>query len=280
MGMTATPDNASACILIFVDYSVEAGTQNFTTVVRIHPDGSEHPVRGATNHDNLNGLSYFYDCEAPLDTAVTYRATATPDNVTLTAGPVTLVSSGFVWFKDPTRPWANIRVDLCSQPDLACSDPTDPIALINLGPKTRAGDFTVPGILNAERPADIFARRKDITTSVTFASRTLAAIDDIYTLFTAGGPIFLQMPAAYGWPDKYFQPGDLVETPIGQDRRRPWRLWEVPLIAVDQPSPNALPQGTTCANWCLVEDTFPTFADLTVLATTWGNILDGGAPLC
>jgi hypothetical protein len=278
--ITATVDNATACVLIFVDYSTEAGTQNRTTVVRIAPDGTETPVRGATDHDNLNGLSYFYDCEAPLDTAVTYRATATPDNVTLVAGPVTIVSSGFVWFKDPLRPWASLRLDLCSQPDLACSDPTDPIALINLGAKTRAGDFTLPSILNAERPADIFARRKDITTSVTFASRTLAAIDDIYTLFTVGGPLFLQMPAAYGWPDKYFQPGDLVETPIGQDRRRPWRLWEVPLTAVDQPSPNALPQGTTCANWCLVEDTFPTFADLTALATTWANILDGGAPLC
>jgi len=280
MSLTLTVDTANAGVLVTIDYSVVAGTQNFIDLVRITPDGTRTPVRGATNLETHSGVNYVYDFEAPLDTAITYESQSRPDNVVQTAGPITISSNGFVWFKDPTRPWADIRVDLCSQPDLACSDPTDPIALINLGPKTRAGDFTVPGILNAERPADIFARRKDITTSVTFASRTLAAIDDIYTLFTAGGPIFLQMPAAYGWPDKYFQPGDLVETPIGQDRRRPWRLWEVPLIAVDQPSPNALPQGTTCANWCLVEDTFPTFADLTALATPWSNLLDGGAPLC
>lgn len=280
MPMTATVDNATASILLFVNYSTEVGTQTTTTVVRIDPDGNRTPVRGATDAPLLGEQAYFYDFETPLDTAVTYEATSSPANVVLTAGPATITSSGFIWFKDPTRPWANVRVDLCSQPDLACSDPTDPVALIRFGDEVRAGDFTTPPILNAERPADIYARRKDVTTAVTFATRTLAAVDSIYDLFTAGGPIFIQAPAVYGWPDRYVQPGDLTMTYIGQDQRRPWRLWDVPLIVVDAPSPDALPQGTLCANWCLFEETFPTFADATATGVTWGGMLDGGAPLC
>ena len=152
--------------------------------------------------------------------------------------------------------------------------------MVNFGAKTRAVSATLPDILNAERPADIYSRRKDHTTSITFASRTLAAIDSIYTLFTVGGPIFIQAPPAYGWPDNYYQPLDLVETPIAQDQRKPWRLWEVPLVLVDTPSLNAPSQGTTCANWCLFRDTFTTFADATATGVTWGGMLDGGAPLC
>lgn len=280
MPMTATVDTATASVLLFVNYATEALTQSFTSIVRITPDGMRTPVRGATNLELLGEQAYVYDFEAPLDTVLNYEATATPNNVTLTAGPVTIASNGYVWFKDPTRPWVNIRLDFCNQPDTACSDPTDPVAVIRFGAKTRAMDATLPDILNAEHPADIYARRKDHTTSITFASRTLAAIDSIYTLFTAGGPILIQAPVVYGWPDKYYQPGDLVETPIGPDQRRPWRLWDVPLVVVDQPTPDALPQGTTCANWCLFEDTFPTFADATATGVTWGGMLDGGAPLC
>lgn len=280
MALSAVVDNATASVLLTADYSGEAGNQFTATVVRIHPDGSEHIVRGASDALLLGEIGYFYDYEAPLDVAVTYRSTSAPVVVVYNAGPVTIVSSDYVWFKDPGRPWANVRVDLCSQPTSACGVPEDPVALIRIGDNTRASDFTTADILNAERPADIYARRKDITTTITFATRTLAAIDSIYTLFTAGGPLFIQMPAAYGWPDRYVQPGNLVEEYLGDDQRKPWRLWNVPLIAVDALAAENPAQGTLCANWCLVEDTYATFADLTAAAVTWGDLLDGGAPLC
>lgn len=280
MALTATVDTATAGVILFVDYSGEAGSQLTSSVVRIAPDGSVTPVRGGTDLVLIGEQAYLYDYEAPLDVAVTYQSTSAPDNVVLTSAPVTVVSGGYVWFKDPNRPWANVRVDLCSQPTTPCDEPADPVALVEFGQETRQGDFIAPQILNAERPADIYARRKDVTTSVRFATRTLAAVDAVYELFTWGGPLFIQAPDVYGWPDRYVQPGDLVMTYIGRDQRKPWRLWDVPLIVVDAPTLSALPQGTLCANWCLVEETFPTFADMTATAATWGDLLDGGAPLC
>jgi hypothetical protein len=83
------------------------------------------------------------------------------------------------------------------------------------------------------------------------------------------------MDRPYGYKDRYFQPGDLSEAYISEDQRRPLRLWSSPLTAVDQPV--GLPQGTDTANWCAVEDQYPTFAALTATGLTWGQVAQGQA---
>jgi hypothetical protein len=279
MALSATVDNPTASVLLFADYSAEVGAHATVTVERIDASGTRTPVRGAVEAQMLGEQFYVYDYEAPLDVPVTYESTSDL-GVVYSAGPVTIVSDGYVWFKDPGRPWANFRLDFCSQVGVPCPDIMDPISVIRFGDATRAADATLPGVLNAERPADIYARRKDVVTSIQFASKTLEAITTIYELFTAGGPLLIQAPAAYGWPDRYYQPEGLEEEYVGLDQRKPWRLWNVPLIVVDAPSYVPGSQGTLCANWCLVEDTFPTFADMTATTATWGDLLDGGTPLC
>lgn len=280
MALTATVDADHAAVLLVADYSAEVGTFTTVTVTRINADGTRHIVRGGSDAALLGGVLYLYDAEAPLDEAVTYEAVSGPTVVTFTDGPVTVDSMGYVWFKDPNRPWANFRLDFCSQTGFPCPVVMDPISLVKFGDKVRAADTNLPGILNNEHPADIYARRKDHTTDITFATKTLAAIDTVYDLFTVGGPILIQAPAVYGWPDHYYQPGDLAENHLGVDQRKPWRLWNVPLTAVDRPDPTAPPQGTVCATWCLVNDTFATYTAMTATGVTWGDLLDGGAPLC
>lgn len=159
--------------------------------------------------------------------------------------------------------------------------PVTDLVWVGYGDKDRAMDAGLFPVLDRERPADVYARRKDIVTSCQFLSRDLDSINRVYDLFTAGGPLLFQTPEIYGMDrpygqqDRYFQPGNLNEAYISRDQRKPIRLWSAPLTAVDYPL--GLPQGTDDANWCAVRDKYPTYADLTATGLTWGQIAAGGA---
>jgi hypothetical protein len=270
MPITCTPSDDLAVVLITMDYTVEPGVQDTVLIERSIDGGVTYTP--LFNYGLLCEQGYYYDTTMPLDTLVTYRGT-TNDALVSTCSS-TVNSNGFIWFKDPNRPWANIRMDLCSVPTppaTVCDPPEEPIAFIQFGSESRAGDFSLFPYLGAENPGDVYSRRKAPTTSVQFASRTCDAIDRVYDLFTAGGPIMIQAPAVYCWSDRFLQPGDLVMEYISRDQRKPWRLWSVPLAVVNAPS-TIIIEGVLGQTWCDVADTYATYADLTASGLTWGDI--------
>lgn len=274
---TAVADNANADAELTVDFTTTLIDNSFT-VVRVHADGTEHLVRGGYRVAFFpTTLDYFLiDTEAPLNVPIHYRAYEDVDGLGTSANQVVsntiTITSAYSWFKDPARPWANVRVDLCSQTGSPCPDGTD-VSLLRLGDKTRASDANLIGILDRELPADIWARRKGIVASVVFLTRTLDAINRVYDLFTAGGPLLLQFDPLFGWADAYWQPGELSEVYTGSaDQRVPYRQWSVPLVQVDQPAPAAAGQGNACANWCVVEADYATIQDLTDTGLTWLDV--------
>lgn len=184
---------------------------------------------------------------------------------------------GFVWLKDPLRPWADIPFDFC---DTTQGHAAQGCELIDpefvwggLGDQDWNVDAGLFPILNSETPADVFARRKYAQGSVTFFTRALENIDTVYDLFTAGGPLQIQLPAEYGQKDIFVQPDDLRMSYIATDQRRPERKWTVSYTVVDQPGGPT--QGTACNNWCEVNDAFATYADLTASGATWSTLLQG-----
>jgi hypothetical protein len=129
-------------------------------------------------------------------------------------------------------------------------------------------------IFNAEKPSVTYGRRKHLATSIRFFGRTLAMIGRVYSLFTAGGPLFLQLPPVYGWDDDFIQTTSPLErTYISRDQRRPHRLWSAEVRTVDRPMGDQ--QGATCTTWCAVNDAFATYADLTAAAGDWGDVAEG-----
>lgn len=274
--LVATADNANADVELNIDFNTTLIDNSFT-VVRVHPDGTEHIVRGGYRVVLFpTTLDYFLiDTEAPLNTAIHYRAYEDVDGLgtsanSATSNTVTIITT-YQWFKDPARPWANIAVDLCPQ-GAPCADTTG-VSLLQLGNKARASDANLIGILDRELPADIWARRKGIVSSVTFLTRSLDAITAVYDLFTAGGPLLLQFDPLFGWDDAYWQPGDLAEAYTGSaDQRVPYRQWTVPLVQVDQPAPAAAGQGTACSNWCTVAEDYATSQELTDTGLTWLDV--------
>lgn len=230
-----------------------------------------------------NGTGYFYDNTVPFDTPVWYRGVylnladeETPGAVT---GPFTLVSSGNVVLSDPNRPWADLEFGFCATSEAlnraACVPGGIEFVWSRFGSRTRRVDAGLFDRLDSETPADIYARRKNLDSGALVLTKTLDAIDRMYDLFTAGGPLFLRAPAEYGRTDYYLQPGDLTEDHLSEliDQRFPHRLWSFPYTLVDPVL--AVQQGTDCANWCVIAETFPTFADLTATGDTWADVATG-----
>lgn len=286
--LTATVENAFAHVLLRTEFSA---TGSLTAVVERSDDGGVTwtEVRGSPvtlvgpDPGAGNRIGYLYDTEMPLDVAVQYRSTNNLGTVT-TAGPVTVVSSGFGWLKDPARPWANVRIDDCTDtpvPTMCATPLTEPaVSLIadGLGAEEYAGDFTLFPVLNRPRPADVYAYRKDATTSWRVLSKTLASMDTLNTFYAWGGPIFLQLPPAYGWPDRYYQPAEVVVSRVSNILTVPYRMWDVPLTVVD--APVGAPQGTCENNWCILGTTYATWAALNATGLTWGDVVEGDAATC
>lgn len=244
--------------------------------------GTMDLINGPTDPSPPEG--YFYDNTAPFGVQVWYRvrqvnATTGVEANSTVLGPYTLADPGTVVISDPLRPWADLEFAFCDSPSgllsAACT-PTGPELLwARFGDRLRASDAGLFPVLDAERPADVYARRKDHSGTGSFLTKSLEAVDAVDDLFTAGGPLYLRAPAVYGRTDFAFQPGDLAEVFLTDriDQRFPVRAWSFPYVVID--TPLGRQQGTACANWCAVKATYPTFADLTATGHTWGAIATG-----
>lgn len=224
----------------------------------------------------LGERAVYIDDTVPIGVTVWWQAVANTGGVQNFSG-FQQTGIGFVWLKDPLRPWADIPFDFCDTTQghaaQGCTLVDPEFIWGGLGEQEWDSDAGLFPILNAERPADVFARRKFADGSMTFFTRTLENIDTVYELFTAGGPLMLQLPPEYGWHDAFLQPGNVKMSYISKDQRRPERKWDVPFTIVDMPGGPA--QGTACNNWCEVDDAFATYADLTASGATWSTILQG-----
>lgn len=226
----------------------------------------------------------FVDNTAPIGVNLYYRFTGEQSGVVLPGGPYVLPANGHTWIKDPARPWADLRFDTCptTGPVNGCTDPSPAYVWGGLSGLGQADDAGLFEILNSDVPADVWGRRKSTTGTLVFFTRTLDATERVYDLFTAGGPLQLQLPDIYGWADAFIQPGELSWEYGSRDQRKPLRRYEVPFRVVGRPLGPI--QGVDCANWCEVEAAFPTFGDMAASGSTWlelaaGNVLcpGGGA---
>lgn len=257
-----------------VDFTAEAGTQTSATINR--GTSATGPFTFLRSVDLLGEQAVVIDNTAPLDTPVWYQAVA-QDGTTEVYGPFTIVSGGNVFLRDPLRPWADLELTFCAtQQGLRkemCAPFGPELVWTGFGTEVRRVDAGLFDRLDAETPADVYARRKRLDGSMSFMSKTLVAAEAVHTLFTAGGPLFLQLPTVYGWADAYIQPRDLNKDYLFPDQRMPHRLWNADFVVVD--ATTGPTQGVECATWCDVEEAFATFALMTAAGGTWAQIASG-----
>lgn len=273
MPLTVTPNNTLALMLVEIDYTAEPGTSTSATLYRgLSATGPWEELREV---DLLAEQAFAYDNTMPFNTTVYYR-TVSDNGVELisTGAIITTGTDGAAWIRDPLRPWADIEMLFCESPEAPCNAP-DRMSWVGFGTTGRATDAGLFDILNAEKPADVYARRKNLSTDINFFTNTLFMKDRVYDLFTVGGPVYLTLPPVYGWADAFIQTtADLSEDYVAErDQRKPWRRWNAPVRTVDRPLGPV--QGSACANWCEVDAAYGTFADMTAAGGTWGEVADG-----
>lgn len=271
MPLTVTPDLPIALMRLHVDYVATAGTQLTADLYRgLSATGPWEFIRSL---DLLGQEAYTVDNTMPLDTPVWYRTVADTGDEFID-GPETITTVGGAgWIRDPGRPWADLELTVCEQPDPFC-DPADALSWVGFEDFASPTDASLTEILDSEKPADVWARRKHLVTGIRFLSRTLDMMRRVYELFTAGGPLFLQLPPEYGWDDDFFQTtADVNREYISRDQSRPWRRWTAPIRTSERPQGPI--QGAICSNWCDVNSAFATYADFTAAAGDWGDVAEG-----
>lgn len=268
---------ADGIVYLTADFTAAAGTQATATVERgLSVTG---PWTLLDTVDLLGQVGVYYDTSAPLDVNLWYRWTGSPGDSQQIQGPFLEASSGTVLLKDPLRPWANVELSFCANPSQALAticNPSGPFLVwAGLGDKTYRADANLFDVYNARVPADVYGVRKRLDSSMRLFTKSLTAKDAVETLFAGGGPLQIQMPTEYGFPDAFVQPADVTEDYIAADQRRPLRVWNAPFTVVDRPIGPA--QGTVDANWCAVLEAYGTFDDLTASGYTWAQVASGEA---
>lgn len=265
-------------LFLQVDFTATPGAQTTATLER--GPSSTGPWTFLREVPLVAEVGVTYDTTMPLGADVWYRWTGQPGDSVIIQGPYQEAASRGVLLKDPLRPWANLEFSFCSSAsqalDLLCSPGGPEFVWARFGGETRRADAGLFDRLDSETPADVYARRKSFDSSWRFFTRSLAGADEVYNLFTAGGPLQIQAPAAYGVPSVFMQPGGLEKDFLSDtvDQRLPYRIWNVPTTVVD-PAVAGPVQGTVCANWCFVAETYPTFADLTAAGGTYLDLASG-----
>jgi len=257
-------------ITLFLDFTTEAGSQTSANLYR--SDSAAGPWTFLQNVPLLGEQAVYVDTTAPNFVDVYHQAIGAPDAATIDLGP-SQTTIDTVWVRDPLRPWADVEAGFCETPTAPCQEGEPETVWVGFGTLTYDADTVTPEIGGSEVAASVYDRRKNHSGSFTVLTRTVAAHAAFYDLITAGGPLFLQLPLLYDQVDIAIQPGDIPRDYLGSDQRKPYRLWTVPYVTTA--APLGPKQGTADANWCAVQATFPTYADLTAAGGTNQDLADG-----
>lgn len=198
------------------------------------------------------------------------------DSVVQTFNPVSsyveLDTSPDGWLRHPTLPTLNIRMDNCEVHSPNCLDGDQEIFFKAFDAEEYASASGVFDIVMAPRPDVVGQIRKDLRTTLVLVSRQLSDITALKAILSPGMPLILSLPVIYGWGIETFgtdwiQVGDAAASRLGTDMRKPYRIWSLPLVVVDEDT--AYPTGSVGGNGIGVAGA--TWGDLAVAGQTWGD---------
>lgn len=158
--ITATADNAKAHVRLDLDFSDIDAPYVYVTRVD-QATGASTPVRGHGSSTTIAGLPFvpmqagykavLYDTEMPLDTAVSYVATA--PSVTMNA--TSEFSGGYTdpWFCTDTTVTVRVTADRSGNRFLSVQSPTGAVGTVSVRgeevPATPGATFTVTAVMSA-----------------------------------------------------------------------------------------------------------------------------------
>lgn len=217
-----------------------------------------------SGNTNTLPISMSYDAIRVLDLS-TY---------TLTSGTANVTAAPHGWVRDPLDPGNSVRLDNCASHTFDCLDSNQMVFFRGFGDESYRSTTGVFEVNNSELPVTVAQTRKAPTTTLRFASVTLADITRIRDLFRSGRNLSLYLPLDYGWGlDSYgaqmFTAGDLTASRLNTvDMRKPYRLWSAEIANADLD--DDLPHGTFGGNGIPIPGA--TFGDMKATGKTFGQL--------
>lgn len=230
--LTATAQASYGRVLLRLQWPFVASA----TIVRVDPDGATSPVRNV-EPGLVASVWVGYDHEAPLDAAVTYRATTTDPSgagIAVTSEATTVDSGGRAWLKHPGKPGLNRRVKVRENGKRQ--------APARRGVH-RPTDRPDPVVISQPRQSD--SRVVVLQTDGTWADQT--ALDE---LLADGAVLLLQTPAAWGGESLYASVDTADVEPLDVLNGTMWeRRYTLPYDVTKRPPGAATgAYGVTCAD--------------------------------
>ncbi len=217
-GLVATVEAQYARVLLQLTWTNVVAA----SVVRVHADGTTWPIRWASPAPitATAGVGWVgYDHEAPLDQAVTYRATSTTDATLVTSNAVTIASptanlASTVWFTHPLKPALSL---LLLVEDVAAH-----------GRESRSSTLRIEGRAD---PVALTSTRLSPTGEITAVTTTLAETDALVDLLADGAVLLARCPATWGNMWFYMVIGPTSDVGMGHATEQ-WREWKLPYTVV------------------------------------------------
>jgi hypothetical protein len=250
VSLTATGQNQYARVLLQLTFT----TVTEASIFRVHADGSEWPVRNAdpitvTATSGVGAI--VYDHEAPLDVAVTYKATSTGDATVPTTSSVILASGGKAWLTHPLKPSLGGAFTARDLDDI-----------------TYDGRGAELPILGSRYPVGITDVEVAGASTVVLQTATTAQASTLRALTADGAVLMLRLPATWDVePWLYARRRGVIQQRYINIAARSERRWAIPYQQVATPA--GVSQGAVGATWT---DLVAAYADWTAVIAgepTW-----------
>lgn len=235
-------------------------TVTSATVSRVHADGTVWPVRGGAPAQVLSttGVGWVgYDHEAPLDQAVTYRATS--GATTFSSSAVTVPSStadlsSRAWLTHPLRPSLSLSV-----------------LVTGVGARTRKGRGSILPIVGSSDPVALTDTRLSPSGELAVFTSTLAESTAMEALLADGGVLCVRCPAVWGSMWFYGAFADVTDESAAGHAQDPSREWRLPYVAVASPAGSS--SGAVTATWADVIAAYATWTTTIAGEPAWNDLM-------
>lgn len=200
-----------------------------------------------------------------------------PVTVDTSSDPITLVSDGRFWLKDPVRPCHDRPVPLCPtdtprQPN--CGGGSG-ILFVGTGPEIYPANSLSLRPMNRRRTLSATRPRGDAVSALRLQTTTFVDRDDLLQLAAPGSPLLWQGPAEYGISDRYMDVKDVQVSPELPDLRIQVRTETLPYDVQERPAgPSQGICGARVADICAE---YRTWGDLAATGMTWDDLVAGQA---
>lgn len=205
------------------------------------------------------------------------EAYATTALGTVNSGIVTLASSQGGWWKDPLHPATMVR--LIDREEVfrlqATCGTFQGVVLVGASQPSLPADSALLEVPGQSLGVGVFARRKAGRRTIVVATNSTTDADKLRALHGAGGPLLLQLPAAYGVPEQYTLCGSLDSSSLGGDMTRPMAAHQTQFVqSAPPPGPGEGVAGARYVDFHKITGPL-TYAAATSASYTWQDGLKG-----